>query len=187
MEWLATYKLTGKFKHILTVPGNHDFIAQQSPTLALRTCAREGIKLLVDSSYEIDGVKFYGSPWQPWFMDWAFNFPKNETEPGLFARQTWSQIPADTSVLITHGPPRGILDKAWGSGPYDTRTGCPYLLERIGELNNLKLHVFGHIHEQNGKELHQDVDTQDVITFVNAAICDRAQYAPIQPFYEVVI
>ncbi|MCK4490026.1 MAG: hypothetical protein KAU23_07180 [Anaerolineales bacterium] len=51
----------------------------------------------------IDGTKFYGSPWQPWFYDWAFNLQR-----GPEIRSKWELIPEGIDILITHGPPYGI-------------------------------------------------------------------------------
>jgi Icc-related predicted phosphoesterase len=174
-EWLGGYK--DRFRHILAVAGNHDFVCEDFPTLARKTFAREGIKYLCDSRFEIDGVLFYGSPWQPWFYDWAFNFPQINGD--TFARSIWSKVPDATNVLITHGPPSGILDKTYGGE--DTRAGCPFLRGRIEELEHLKVHAFGHIHEQNGKF------EKDGVTFINAAICDRENYAPKQRWHEIEI
>jgi len=53
-----------------------------------------------DSSINIEGIKIYGSPWQPSYHDWAFNLERGEA-----IRKKWDLIPGDTDVLITHGPP----------------------------------------------------------------------------------
>jgi hypothetical protein len=53
----------------------------------------------------IDGVSFRASPYTPEFMNWAFMYPR-----GAAARY-WDQIPYGLDVLITHGPPFGILDR----------------------------------------------------------------------------
>lgn len=195
-KWLGQYRT--QFQRIFTVAGNHDWIAQTEPGFANIAFARHGVKYLEDQGVWFDDVYFYGSPWQPWFCDWAFNFPNPEDNKELAeaaAKRVWSYIPERTNVLITHGPPAGVLDAAFGSGPYDTRTGCPYLMERIADLPHLKLHAFGHIHEQNGmKEAVIGDVAEDVangigrkVTFVNAAICDRRNYAPVQAYHEVTI
>jgi hypothetical protein len=87
-------------------------------------------------------LKVYGAPWQPEFCDWAFNLPL-----GPELKEKWDMIPNDTDVLITHGPPLGILDLA--SSGY--RCGCPNLLEAIKNRVKPRLHIFGHIHEHYGK------------------------------------
>ena len=51
------------------------------------------------------GYKIYGSPWSLRFYDWAFN-----VDPGEPALKIWKQIPSDTEILLTHGPPYGYGD-----------------------------------------------------------------------------
>ncbi|RFU33680.1 hypothetical protein B7463_g2702, partial [Scytalidium lignicola] len=52
------------------------------------------------------------------------------------------QIPRDTDVLITHGPPRYHLDLG---------IGCTSLLEEIWRVRP-RLHVFGHVHSGHGQQ-----------------------------------
>lgn len=53
----------------------------------------------------------------------------------------WSMIPENTDILVTHGPPYGILD----TNIQNQHTGCPHLLQRVLAIKP-RLHVFGHIH-----------------------------------------
>jgi Icc-related predicted phosphoesterase len=85
-------------------------------------------------------VRFWGSPWQPEYLGWAFNLPRGEA---LAAK--WALIPDGTDVLITHGPPRGIGD--WLG--QDGRGGCADLLTAVRRVRPL-LHLFGHIHQDGG-------------------------------------
>jgi Icc-related predicted phosphoesterase len=152
-------------EHKLVVAGNHDIGFEDAPKVARRLLT--AATYLQDEAITIAGVNFYGSPWQPWFDDWAFNFPQHDG--GEMARNVWSKIPKDTDVLVTHGPPRGILDLA----PVGGHVGCPEMLERIGVVKP-KIHAFGHIHCAAGVEQH------DGTLFVNASICDE-KYKPTQP------
>ena len=70
-------------------------------------------------------------------------------------------IPDDTAVLITHGPPFGIRDRNV-TGEF---TGCRDLLAAITRVRP-RLHVFGHIHEGAGTQVHSALGT----TFVNASM-----------------
>ena len=101
-------------------------------------------------------VKIYGSPWQPWFHDWAFNRLRGDQ-----IQKHWDLIPENTDILITHGPPFGALD-ATISGNH---VGCENLAEVIEKIRP-KLHVFGHIHEGHGI-----VDRNGTV-FVNASVLD---------------
>lgn len=149
----------------ILIAGNHDWLFETEPALA------EGLitnaHYLRDSSVEIEGLKFYGSPWQPRFMHWAFNLSRGEE-----IKRKWDLIPDNTDVLITHGPPHGILDLV----PRDSlgsheNTECEELLLAVRKVKP-KLHVFGHIHEGYG------VARKSGITFVNACVCDAA-YRPV--------
>jgi len=146
--WLGTLP----HPHKVVICGNHDFHFERDPADARRRITNAFY--LQDSGVEIAGLKVWGSPWQPRFFDWAFNLDRG---PDLAAK--WALIPDDTAVLITHGPPAGILDKPRSGGA----VGCVDLLYRVEELKP-KLHLFGHIHEAAGV-----VETPDTL-FVNASI-----------------
>jgi len=119
----------------------------------------------------IDNVFFWGSPYTPEFMDWAFMYPR-----GSAARQYWDQIPYNLDVLITHGPPLGILDQAMPGGAH---LGCEKLLEAVKEKKP-KIHLFGHIH--GGAVTFEN----GVTRFVNAAYLNE-QYKPLEPAGKVRI
>lgn len=120
----------------------------------------------------IEGINIYGSPWQPWYHDWAFNLERGEE-----IKKKWDLIPQGVDVLITHGPPHKILDKTIEG----VDAGCEMLVEAIKRVKP-KIHVFGHIHEARGQVL------QDGVHYINACSCDltyRAKFSPIVVDYEV--
>jgi Icc-related predicted phosphoesterase len=126
---------------------------------------------LNDSRCEINGIKIYGYPITPEFMDWAFN-----RKTGKEISQHWNKIPAETDILITHGPPFGILD----TNRNEYRTGCEDLLETVNKIQP-KYHLFGHIHEAYGMVQNEKT------TFINASILDeryRIKNTPIQFEFE---
>ena len=153
-------------KHKIFVAGNHDWLFETDAATASQLVARYDIKYLQDSSIMIDGLKIYGSPWQPRYYDWAFNL-----DPGPELNEKWKLIPDDTDILITHVPPKGILDfvrkKLWVE-----KTGCRELRKRVQQVKP-KLHVFGHIHSGYGQI------KKFGIKFVNACNCDES-YEPVQ-------
>jgi predicted phosphohydrolase len=146
--------------HKLLIAGNHDWPFARVPEQA--KALLHHATYLKDSGVEINGIKFWGSPWQPEFCNWAFNLPR-----GPKLAQVWAKIPNDTDVLITHCPPFGILDQV----PSGEHVGCEELLKALQRVRP-KLHIFGHIHEGYG------VLEQDGITFANASVCD-GRYRPI--------
>eukprot|EP00392_Amoebophrya_sp_AT5.2_P007309 g7323.t1 len=111
-------------------------------------------------------LTIYGSPYQPEFCDWGFNLPR-----GAPCRQKWDQIPQNTDILVTHGPPLGRGDL---TVPAKVRAGCLDLLETVADRVRPSLHVFGHIHEGYGASF------DGVSVYVNAATCNLA-YRPSNP------
>ena len=148
----------------ILIAGNHDWLFQENPDLAaLMLAEHPGLTYLQDAGTEINGVRFWGSPWQPWFNAWAFNLPSE----GESLRNVWNRIPMDTEVLITHGPPRGILDTAGHGLP---PLGCKELRKRLAMVRP-RIHAFGHIHGGYGAA------QSETTLFLNASICDEA-YRP---------
>src|ERR1044072_6597245 len=83
---LGDYCGTLAFNHILLIAGNHAWVVQIDKGAS---GALKHINYLQDSGFEIDGLKFYGSPHQPWFFDWAFNEPRG----GQALAHYWNLIP----------------------------------------------------------------------------------------------
>ncbi|MBA3784786.1 MAG: metallophosphoesterase [Acidobacteria bacterium] len=158
-EWFAN--LPHAYK--IFVAGNHDWLFETNNRYA-RNLLDKSIIYLQDSSVEIGGLKIYGSPWQPRFFDWAFNLMR-----GAELAEKWKLIPDDTDILITHGPPFGILDEV-PRQYWIENTGCEELRKRV-ETIKPKLHIFGHIHCGYGQA------EKFGVKFVNASNCDES-YEP---------
>jgi len=161
------------YEDIVIIAGNHDFLFENSKKDEAEKLVRDtGAFYLNDSGCEINGVKFWGSPIQPAFFNWAFNRARNEetaNDPLDYhdhgcdlIKPHWDMIPEDTDVLITHGPPYGVLDECKDG----RKVGCEILMEKVLEVKP-KIHVFGHIHEQYGSVLGEDT------TFINASSLNR--------------
>ena len=143
------------------VAGNHDWLFENRPKYA-RSLLAENIIYLQDSAVEIENLKIYGSPWQPRFFDWDFNLNR-----GKEIAEKWKLIPNEVDVLITHGPPFGILDETPG-GDF---AGCEELRKKVEDIRP-RLHVFGHIHSGYG------CAEKFGVRFVNASNCDE-DYLPV--------
>lgn len=152
-----------KFNHIIIIAGNHDWIAQRNPDFTKASLEAAGALYLCDSGCEVNGFRFWGSPWQPEFGNWAFNKKRGRE---LF--KVWARIPKDTDVLVTHGPPYGTGDLV--EHPYSPNTGsnvgCVDLKSAIRGRKNIKLHIFGHIHSGSG------IYMKSRRFFINAAVLD---------------
>lgn len=149
LDWFSNTDYT----HKIFIAGNHDFWFETNHDIA-QEYKNKGVHYLFDSSVVIDGVKFYGSPWQPEFYDWAFNLPRGEK-----LAEKWKMIPNDVDILITHGPAYGMLDYTIKG----EQVGCQDLYHRIMEIQP-KIHVCGHIHWAYGQKNFNNVE------FINASV-----------------
>lgn len=127
-------------KHKVIIAGNHDFCFENNKSLEAEIMVNAVATYLQDSFVVIDGKTIYGSPWQPWFHDWAFNLTRG---PEIAAK--WGLILPDVDVLAVHGPPFGYGDRAYGG----QNVGCDDLLKEIA-IKNPKNVFYGHIHEDVG-------------------------------------
>lgn len=145
-------------RHKVFIAGNHDdcmYGASQIEGLP------ENVHYLHNAGVEIEGLYFYGIPL---FMEDCMNGTYESFLP---------RIPDDTDILITHQPPKGILDLTdYGSGL--KHHGNAALMERVQQLH-LRYYLFGHEHETNGI-----IRVSDTV-FSNAAVLDKDYEWKAQP------
>lgn len=166
------------YEHKVFIPGNHDFAFEESADMMYDLFNNAGVHLLIDESVTIDGIKIWGSPYTPWFNDWAFNRARNGIEASLygidFIFPHWDKIPNDTDILLTHGPPYDILDQLRdATGKWNGQfVGCQDLAERLEEVKP-KIHAFGHIHGNHGAL------EKDGTLYINASSLDKFHVASV--------
>lgn len=132
------------YKYKILVSGNHDFFIKRiGYENILYYCDVNGIIYLQDTSINIEGIKFHGSPWTPKYGEYAF------MEQDEKLKKHWRKIPLDTEVLITHGPAYKIGDLIQ-QDIMEPNAGSKTLKKRIISLQKLKYHFFGHIHDDYG-------------------------------------
>ena len=182
VEWFMNLK---GFDTKIFIAGNHDFAFEEHRypynkgdydwyyhLMNEENLSQSDVVYLEDNSFIIESpefgkpIKFWGSPWQPEFYNWAFNLPRMGEE----LEKYWSMIPEDTDVLITHGPPNGFGDYVNNWRQPIRNVGCELLTFHVKRVKPL-LHVFGHIHEGYG------MYTNEHTSFVNASICTE-RYIP---------
>ena len=148
MEFFRWFDEIDNYDTKVFIAGNHDRWLQDKPEDARGILTGyKTIDYLQDDRLDLwdnddQQIVIYGSPWQPEFYNWAFNLPRNGEE----MKARWDAIPADTDILVTHGPPYGYLDIPGGRS---IRVGCEMLRHRVDEIRP-KIHVFGHIHGSYG-------------------------------------
>lgn len=82
----------------------------------------------------------YASPYTPALGAWGFQYHPE--------RGHNFYIEKGVDIVITHGPPKGIMDYTYGR----ERAGCPDLFAAVARARP-RVHCFGHIHEGWGARL----------------------------------
>lgn len=156
------------FEHRVVCAGNHDRYFENAPQPARELLTNA--TYLDNTGVTLDGMTFWGSPYTPEFMDWAFMYQR-----GTGAKY-WEMIPGDLDVLITHGPPLGILDQ---TAPGEPHLGCAELLDAVRQKKP-RVHIFGHIH--GGAGAFESEGTR----FINAAHLNE-HYKPLPPAGKIYV
>ena len=183
-----------KYDQIVYIAGNHDGLLYTSISskgcralLEKEDWPKDNIEYLRDNSFMYKGLKIYGMPWTPTFCRWYFM----KDRKGM--REMAAKIPEDVDILISHGPPYKTLDQVEFSsrGDKDRYAGCKELAKHLKSLKQLKLHVFGHIHESYGVR-HQNYEIGDETVIpggyvsVNASIMN-GDYDPVNPPIRLIV
>jgi Icc-related predicted phosphoesterase len=148
----------------IVIAGNRDYFFERQPEESRKILSNA--VYLQDEEISVGGFRIYGSPWQPPFMNTAFNLARGEP-----LRKKWALVPPGIDILVTHTPPFGIGDRTIGGECVGDRD----LLEAVRRIKP-RLHVFGHVHEGYGQF------PQNNILFINASLTDakmQLAYAPI--------
>ncbi len=151
-------------RHKVVIAGNHDLMFERHPGAARGLL--DNVIYLENSGAELMGLKFWGSPVQPEFNNWAFNVAR-----GAAIRRYWQMIPKGTDVLVTHRPPFGVLDQ---SHPSTAHLGCEELAKAVEQIRPA-LNVFGHIHGGHGQV------TANGTRFVNASVVNETYHTIHDP------
>lgn len=166
-QWLDTNFRTwlGNIKadKIVGIAGNHDWIFQKDPDRVPEL----PWTYLRDEAYVHQGFKIYGTPWQPTFLNWAFNLDEHELV------EKWAMIPDDTDILVVHGPPKNFGDDVFNRG-FPENVGSPSLAERIFQIKP-KIVVFGHVHGGYGQW------EEEGIQLANVSLLDESYNMTNQP------
>jgi Icc-related predicted phosphoesterase len=180
IEWLCKQD----YKKKVFILGNHDNVPSPNPHVE----DPRGFSYLCDSGTEFCGtdihgnsrtIKIWGSPWTKRFDGMnphcmAFTC---ETEDELYDK--FIQIPSDTDILITHGPPYGILDVI--PIMYDGtlyHAGSHALFNWLKYVGRPLVHVFGHIHEGYGQKEYFVTHDDKMMKSINCSHVNE-RYKPV--------
>lgn len=142
-----------RWKHILLVPGNHDFALEKfaNSGVSWEQFAKdyeidsypENMTISHEGLVEILGLKIFTWSWIPNLVRWAFY--KMDHDVKEYCEKF--DMPDRVDIFVSHGPPRGVLDYVPRTGQVGSRS----MLEVFNFEHNI--HIFGHIHESYGRML----------------------------------
>lgn len=131
-----------KVKYKIFVAGNHS-TAIECRLIKKQQFTDAGIIYLENESINIEGINIFGSPYTPSFCNWSFMKSRDKMH------NIWENIPLDIDILITHGPPKGILDLSENREHELEQCGCLSLYKHVMKIEP-KICAFGHIHQYKG-------------------------------------
>ena len=142
-KWFAAQNLPSllKGKPLLFVGGNHDYVSLAD----LLTDVGYPAQNITLEGVVVEGLKFAGFREIPYIQgEW-----NGETYRGDLSAIAVDLFNNPPDILVTHAPPAGILDNGHTPG-----------IEAITSLltysdHNVRLHLFGHIHEDGGKSVEE--------------------------------
>ena len=156
----------------ILIAGNHDTSIESGlvkPNDFTKTSSYLEHEQFMVSWYDGREIKIFGSPYTPTFGDgWAFN--KNRGKLDSY----WKEMPNNLDILITHGPPKSILDLSENRDGILEQCGDTALYNHVLEKKP-RFHMFGHIH--NFKTCrNQGTFMHEGITFINASCVEDGRF-----------
>ena len=135
LEWYESIDI----KHKIFVAGNHDTSIEKG-LVKPKDITNRGIVYLENDSVEIEGLNIWGTPCTPEFgVGWAWNRKREKMY------KVWDSIPDNTDIVLSHGPPKGVLDLSYNRMNVLEFCGCSNMKKKMLKLQP-KLCLFGHIH-----------------------------------------
>jgi len=151
IDWFS--KLDIKYK--VMCGGNHDHYLMKKYNID--KIKDLGIIYNEHGYEEVNGRLFFLSNYTPTFGDWFFM--KDRVKISRY----WEELIEGIDVLITHGPPRSIMDLSYDRMGKLEFCGDGALYKKILKINP-KIHTFGHLHSNSdiinyGSRTIANVDT----------------------------
>lgn len=137
IRWLNDFPA----KYKIFIGGNHDRYLEKVKDGEIRKLLSKNVFYLNNNGISLENICIWGSPVQPGAGKSTF-----KKRSGEEITKYWRLIPKGIDILVTHGPPFGILDRT----KKGANAGCKDLLKRIRNIKPA-YHVFGHIHENYGQ------------------------------------
>lgn len=147
-------------KYKILIAGNHDEWAMKKYNVD--KIKELGIIYLEHEYVEIENRLIFGSPYTPTFNQWYFMKERSKLH------QCWEVLNSDIDILVTHGPPKFILDLSHNQNHQLEYCGDLALFKKVMEIKP-QFHLFGHIH--NSKDCYNEgIRKFRDITFINSSV-----------------
>lgn len=160
-DWFSGLDIATK----VFVPGNHSTAVEQG---LIHAEEYPHVRFLIHDSMHWNGLKLFGSPFTPRFFDWAYM--KKRTQLDV----VWQSIPEDVDILITHGPPKGVLDLTHDNDSKALiQVGCSALRRHVDDRIRPRIHAFGHLHDERGIS-NYGMFNRGATQFINCSCCNLA-------------
>lgn len=167
IEFLNWYQhLPIKYK--IYIAGNHDTSIERK-LINIHDFDNRGIFYLENEIIEIEGINIYGTPIVPEFMQWSFMRARHKMNI------IWDAVLPNTHILVTHGPPKGILDLTENKEHKLEQCGCQSFANHIKNKWHIKYFLFGHIHDC-GSCKNTGILIRDGITYSNASVVEDRKF-----------
>jgi len=161
IDWFAALPIPTK----VFVPGNHDTSLEKG-LITRDLIESRKIHLLINEEKEIGGLRFWGSPFTPRYGNWSYM-----KDRGTINR-LWENIPEGIDVLVTHGPPYGVLDATYNYQNKVELVGCSALRKRVAKVSP-RFMLFGHVHSTEDIRNAGTRTVSELPTiFSNGSCCD---------------
>lgn len=158
-EWYCSLDIPVK----IFVPGNHSMAIE---TGLLSNQDYPEIHFLIHQQMDLNGVKVFGSPYVPRFHNWAFMKKRTQLDT------VWQTVAEDTQILLTHGPPKGVLDLTHDSETKAlVQVGCAALRRHVEQRILPDIHAFGHLHDERGIN-NYGIYKRGVTQYLNCSVCN---------------
>lgn len=147
------------------VPGNHSTAIEKG---LVKPTDYPAVHFLIHQQLEWSGLKLFGSPYTPTFFDWAYMRERSELD------EVWATIPDDIDILMTHGPPKGILDVTRDMESENMiHVGSKSLRKHVEQRIKPLYHAFGHIHDEQSVQNFGQVQYNETL-YMNCSCCNLA-------------
>jgi len=156
IEWFSQLPI----KHKILIAGNHDAWAMKKYNID-KVKSLEIIYL--EHEYcDIQGQLIFGSPYTPTFGNWYFMKDRNKLH------KYWEVLDTGIDILITHGPPKFILDLSHNINHELEYCGDLSLFKKVIEVEP-QYHLFGHIHNSENC-YNEGIRKYGNTTFINSSV-----------------